>query len=756
MRSQSTQHGLRHSATIAGLLVLGACGASFGSTGDDTSGGGPPLSSDPRAIPLEFTVQNSAASDRTETVRASVPFPQGGYSDLADVGVVDHPTAWQIMQRWPDGTVRMAQAQFTDTLPAGAARTYRVQAGLTPLAGAFTPNAWVQAAAPGLQIGADLQDTFHSIYRGYATGAGEVLQSSPLVQVRRHRVYHQIFAGPGIGRDYLTSTFYVTEFHDAPVLLVDWLLGNDYGGLDSLSGSSPDPNMHPLGVVDVLSAGFLVKGIAGAAAYRPVQEGIGAPIDVGGGLWLFPVMASTWLEDGQMRRYRFVLRFEDGSAPAAERDRWRTTADAMTNEPLYPLATLRTWQDTAGAGLIGGPIDGPVDATSRAAADYLGWNGAGHFGTWGTHGEIQHTGTTGTPRNTPLSPDLAHAIQGNYPKLLQKLEQLAWVQAMRPYHMNGIAIGAEQDVMLWEGVPLFPGSRDLSHETFGRRALWANDPWPGYRTLWVGQARAHGWEAYDNEHWSSDSLFDYWSISGDEWAKAELAQVGQCLKGVMRLRNAFTAGISPARAEGWCMQSFVQVYLATGDDSIKQYAMRRAVEIVDAQRKKTHPSRVLCIQGSYPQTGYPTPNEFFMPWQHGAVLYGYLGAYRHFNDPVLMRIAEDVATTVEYSWVHNFRDPYFGFVVDGLRYYVPFSYNGNQVPPSFWDAPPYRAQFGDSPLGGAHTFLIGGLYTLADWSPHTSVRARALRYAHLLWPVGDQNSLWDKWKYCTPLGRVPQ
>src|SRR5438552_14216307 len=128
-------------------------------------------------------------------------------------------------------------------------------------------------------------------------------------------------------------------------------------------------------------------------------------------------------------------------------------------------------------------MPGPVDAYARAEADYRSWAATNWFGTWGSRSDPQVTGMTGTPRNHPLSPELAHAIQGNHHRLLQRLEQMAWAQAMRPYHLWALQVGAEQDILLWDGVPIYPGSRDLSHESLGRRALWANDPYAAYRTM---------------------------------------------------------------------------------------------------------------------------------------------------------------------------------------------------------------------------------------------------------------------------------
>ena len=70
--------------------------------------------------------------------------------------------------------------------------------------------------------------------------------------------------------------------------------------------------------------------------------------------------------------------------------------------------------------------------------------------------------------------------------------------------------------------------------------------------------------------------------------------------------------------------------------------------------------------------------------------------------------------------------------------------------PDFFDGT-YGVHWGDAPLGGAHTFLIGGLYTLVDWSSNADVRARAFHYAGLLLPLVNDNARWNKWNYCVPV-----
>ncbi len=746
-------------ALFALLGLTAACGSGGSGShavdpGNGGGPGGPGGTGNPLDIELDFQVANAASVARTETILASVPFPEGGYQpgDLANMIVSGHQTAWQPLQYWADGRVKVAQAQFTDVLEPGQTKHYVVARDETALAGAFTRNAWVDLMAADVEIGAEVRDTFHVPYRsfaaGFASGGGTVLQTSPLVETRRWRTYHTVVPGQtGIGRDYLTSTFYVTEYRDMPIVVVDWILGNDYLGADTIPPGNTDPNLRALGVADVRAAHFLCRGATVVLPYRAGEEGIEAPVTLAGNYAGFRVMQDTYLGDAQTRRYRFLLGFAPPGASTLEVAKWQDTANAMQQRPLYPLATQTAWQQTGAAGLLGGPIAGPGDAATRATNDFNLWAGSTNlFGTWGTHGDSFTTGVTGTPRNQPLTPDFAHAIQGGCNALLQRLEQMAWTQALRPYHLWNLQVGAEQQILLWSGTPAL----NVPGESLGRRAIRDNDPWPQYRSLSTGQPIAHGWEPFDTEHWSCDLLFDYWTASGDPWAKEELRQIGQSLKGLMRLSYYYTGGIQAARAEGWCMQGWAEVWQATRDLDIKTFAMRRVNEVVDVQRRKNHPSRAMTFQSNYPNTGYPMNHEFFMPWQHGAVLHGYLGAYKAFQEPILLQICEDVVDTVEYSWVTNVTSPTWGFVPNGLRYYVPASHNGVPVPANYWDGLPGGVSFGDAPLGGAHGFLIGGLHHLALMSLDPSVQSRALLYGGMLrGTIGDFHR-WNKWWYCLP------
>ncbi|MCA8952221.1 MAG: hypothetical protein KDE27_22110, partial [Planctomycetes bacterium] len=393
----------------------------------------------------------------------------------------------------------------------------------------------------------------------------------------------------------------------------------------------------------------------------------------------------------------------------------------------------------------------PADAPLRAESDYGSWLAASGFGTWGEHGDPAATAQTGTPRNHPLSPELAHAVQSRDVRLLEALEQKAWTQAVRPYHLHGLSVANDDPLFLWDGVPRYPGSRDLSIESLGRRALIENDPHPAYRTRVLGGlAHAHGFWPYDVEHFSMDLVFDYWTVTGDAWARDELRQLGENLRGILRPEGFFTSKLQQARTEGWMMQALVQAYLATDDIRFRDAALDRVHYIVDRDRAGNHPSHAITINGSDARTGWPEPHGFYMPWQHGAILYGYLAGWKFFGDEFYLTICDEVVRCVDYAWVRNVTQAPFGFVTDGLRYYTPTSFDGAYVPASHFDAT-HGIPFGDSPLGGAHLFLLAGLLMHSRIGKDAGIRALAGQYGELLLqaPLGD-GERWNKWYYCLP------
>ncbi|MCR9246274.1 MAG: hypothetical protein NXI31_14680 [bacterium] len=742
------------------LAIQGSCSRGGGGGGPGP-GPGPVTPRDWGPIPVglrgpgavqlglhaQIEIQNPGPA-RSETVRASVPFSWGDITDPTQFSIEGLPTAWLVLQRWPDRSVRMAQAQWVENLPAGATIRRRLKPQPTSLTGPFTPNPMFASGLPELR--SEVQDPFGAVYTTRLVGDGDVVQETPLVRVRRFRHHHYAAAG-GIGRDYLSATFYVTEFRDQPLVLVDWLIGNDYLGADDPAGSQ-NPDHYALGGVDIDSARFAARGFDLVVPYRPQEEGIGSGVLGAGGFTRFEVMQNTWIADGQMRRYRFLLLRDDPLQNASAQLAARTSATAMMEQPLHPLADHGTLRATHALGLLGGPGPAPANAQLRATEDFNGWVNGNHFGTWGTHGDAAMSAQTGTPRNHPLTPEAAHAVQARDPRLVTILEQKAWTQAVRPYHLHGLVVENTDEIFLWDGVPLYPGSRDLSVESLGRRALRQDDPWPNYRSrVRGGPNHAHGFTPYDIEHWSMDLVFDYWALTGDAWAQDELRQLGENLRGLLRPDGFFTSDLQEARSEGWVMQGLVQAFLATDDLRYRDAALDRLHDIVAPDRGGHDASRAIKVNGSDPRTGWPQPHGFYMPWQHGAMLFGYLAAWKHFGDPLFLTICDEITRCVEYGWVRNVTQPPFGFVEHGLRFYVPTEHDNVAVPADHFDAA-FGIRFGDSPLGGAHQILLAGLLMHAEVTTDMAAQSRALRYGELLLQLPlDDHDRWNKWFYCLPI-----
>jgi hypothetical protein len=425
----------------------------------------------------------------------------------------------------------------------------------------------------------------------------------------------------------------------------------------------------------------------------------------------------------------------------------------MATQPLRPLASADSWRQTHALALLGGPIAPPADAALRLVVETQEWEGGSQFGPFGSCGEPLSTGQTGTPRNQPMTPELMHAAQTGDPRPLLILEQKAWVQAMRPYHLHGLRVSNADNLLLWDGVPIHPGSRDLSPESLGRRRLRDQDPYAAYRTMAQGGSQhAHGFEPFDQEHWTSDLVFDYWTISGDAWAGDEMRQLGESLRGLLRPQGFYTSTLQSPRAEGWALQGLVQAYLATGDLRYRSFALDRLHDIVDEERLRGHPSRALKLEGADPRTGFPGEHRYYMPWQHGALLYGCLAAYKFFGDPLFLSLGEDVAHSVHYAWATDFVDAQLGLVPHALRYYCPVEAQGQPVAPDHFDAL-VGVRFGDEPLRGAHSLLVGGLLLLGQVTidPLTATRAETYGSLLLQLPLEDRDR-WDKWFSVVPSG----
>ena len=271
--------------------------------------------------------------------------------------------------------------------------------------------------------------------------------------------------------------------------------------------------------------------------------------------------------------------------------------------------------------------------------------------------------------------------------------------------------------------------------------------------------RPHGWNAYDNEHWTTDLLFDAWLATGDWWCRDELRLLGECAMGMLRPFRYSTRWPQAARCEGWVAQSLVQVWLATGDDRYKDFLCRRIQEILVPCVHKDRPWRTPFLQSNYAGTGFPMPHKFYMPWQHGPLILGMLAAWRYFGEKGALDLCRAALRAVDYARLRNVRLPGGRLVREGIRYYVPVEVKGKPVPAGVFDKDPsIGIKLASSPLGGPNEFLTLPLY-LAAREPALDPESRRiardlgnlLLQAHRMGGEGQ----WNKWTFLIPGGPVP-
>ncbi|PIE22316.1 MAG: hypothetical protein CSA62_12950 [Planctomycetota bacterium] len=667
----------------------------------------------------QIHIENHSVFPRYEWMKASVPFAPGKQAEPILKNINGRPTDWRVLQHWPDGSVKIAQAQTLALMAGKEKRKLPLLSGRIPLP-RFQLHPAVAQGLPYVSIWTSVRDglgnPYASLYRPLERSGQELLESNNSTIVLRSRGYHHNSFQKGIGRDFLSQTTYLQVYSGLPFATLDLIVSNDYLGADN--PKSKDPNLRPLGDVAFQEIGLWTHGCE-ALVRQPLKNRTGPHIQgiFGPNSTHVRLIKKGYFGDGQGKHWRVILFFKDPSWSSAELNSWQQLVTGFADQTLIPVADWESWKRSGALGIFGSTAEPHAKLNFEISRNWKTWNQTStHFGPFGAWGDHKNTSMTGTPRNGPHTAEAQFAAQSGRSEPLLQLEGISWAQQLRPYHLFGLKVGARDDIYLWDGLPYrITGGRVVSGENLGRLALYQKDPYKAWRKG-VPLSYHHDFGAYDVEHFTVDHLFDYYSFTGDHMTREEIRHLGECLMGATRTFKYFSGlTVLTARAEGWAMQALVKCFVATGDVRYKNHAMARLRTVIEPRRKKAHASKALMFQGSHSATGYPKPHMFFMPWQHAAVIYGYMAAYRYFGDNLARQIAHDVLDTVRYSWVYNYTDPKFGFVPKGLRYYTPAEYKGKPVPANFWDKDPkIGVRWGDSPLGGAHSFLVAAMDVMAE------------------------------------------
>ncbi len=640
-----------------------------------------------------FSVQNLSPYPRREVIQASIPFAEGERKTLTGLSVQGFSTSWKILTRWGDGSCQWGQARFVTTIGGGKTKLFRVIPKANPVAQKefqIGEKLLPLLAAPNLET--EVEDSFGVIYRcrinpGSKEGSWQIVEEGPLMRVYRFRGYHYAVdpGKPGIGRDFLSLTAYITVYRGFDHAKFVLFLGNDYQGRDN-PGNSKDPNLHPLGTVRLRRFSLLVHSEKIAFVPRFIQENRLRPPTplLGKGKAgknrregyrqdLLGPEKGLYLGDATRKGFPFVLFAprgrRDQAAATPEETLRRQTAHAMALFPLHPMPNLEDTRRTRAVNAHGGPAPATPDVHQKAIDSYRRWAEGSHFGPFGTWGDVAETGTTGTPRNRVIGLDLA--LRSGNPLLLRKAEGFCLQQQLRPYHLYGLVVDANLDVYL-AGLPLRNGGNWVSGETLGRKRIpKAYQSYrEGLKLPWIGP---YGMNAYDYEHFTVDILYDFYCLTGSPWVHEELRLLGQHLKGLLTPKKYNRRWVGTSRGEGWCMKALALCFYATGDPSLRQHGVDRLHNILDRDRGKG--------KFTYASRQYPHPNAFGKgvywdaPWQQGAYVMGMHACFLAFKDPLFRTLAIDVARFMAGpGWVEGVGPKYFVNVDNPKQYKLPVGY----------------------------------------------------------------------------------
>jgi len=115
-------------------------------------------------------------------------------------------------------------------------------------------------------------------------------------------------------------------------------------------------------------------------------------------------------------------------------------------------------------------------------------------------------------------------------------------------------------------------------------------------------------------------------------------------------------------------------------------------------------------------------------------------------------VAEDVVTTIDYSWVQDYTHPRTGrYYEHGIRYATPIAVNGQPVPPDYRDQDPnHGANIAGAGLNSVNQFFVSALSVLPYYSTDSQVLGMAEWQRNILFPEATDSLRWNKWFLVCP------
>ncbi len=554
-------------------------------------------------------------------VSTAVPFAPGRVRDVATIGL-DAPGEVEALERHGDGSLRWVRVRCIPSWKGLRATFVELRDdGARPR----LPDGEFGVPPPIRLVLEDLD----GIEREGRPGDWTVVEESTLRSVWRADGAHVATpgtGGPDVVPRLLQFTVFLERFRGAAFSRATVVLRND-------------PLGRPTGALRVRSYRLELEdptwraGLAWAKKNGSTEERV-----LGGGdrLWLLPRgTKDLWLGDGQTKAWRCV--FEPSGDAALLRALVHTI-----EHPFLPglvpaeIIASRAWGDL-GDMVLGPP---PATAAQLASAEAHRAFTTREYGWSGPWGDVRDTHQTGSPRNGLSSDGVLRSLQTGLGTWFDLTWERATQQALRPL-LRDFRAADHPGALLFEGMPhpKWPDRLGREQGPDPRLARFRDGTSGGWRT------ETHGWNGFDEEHFTVDDLYAVHLLTGDPWVRFELQAIGQALLTYRFAKEDVPA--ASARADGWVLRGLVQLHRALGDPAYLE-AAARLVRGLEATRGKG-PMRWLHELPPDPRQLVNHPFE--MVWQVAIAVNGLAAYHEATGDALAKRILLDAADfLVHHGW----------------------------------------------------------------------------------------------------------
>ena len=573
------------------------------------------------AAQRELIVQNLTRFARAEGVAVVVPFAAGTVADLPALHVAGTPTAWQPFgARWPDGSLRQALCLFAVQFAAMREGTARLEEGKGP----DLPTSDIALPTPEIEF---------VVQQG-----GKEVRATP-VRVRDlehnalRRVELRTARVPGTG---LVVELRIAAWRDQPHSYVDVAVF-----FSDPTSKAMQCHVDEL-AIECRGMALLLRH-AGRFGMRQASTATGSRA---------VLLAKNVLGDGQGLRRTGVL------VPALRGD-GSLHDQTIQAACVAPLLGACDWSASAAFGafglvpelppwLQGERVRGHLAARHRAFVS--GDEPPGDPFVCPPLGLAKYAGQTGDQFDFGVV-KLSVVARSGIPSMLLEAEASVLQEACRPVHFfeadgSPVAPSAHPQWVVWSGRTHWHG--EVSKDRLGKPV-----PEPQFET--------HGWSGKDREHWSSNHLGAYALLTGEHWARDELANEARLYVAGQTVDPALSTSHAGApRGSGRTELAATWAWLATGDPAL----LERIGERID---KVCHPQwagRTLPADRVRPMAwNSPDPRmlqgkaEYWNPWQDAIAAVGFAAAHRITGNPNARQLAEELAiNVVRHGWLLTDRD----------------------------------------------------------------------------------------------------